>query len=286
MNRLEFKNKLDNKVIGYMEVENINSYAVNLNIYGDIVGSETMKESDLDIAPVDVLDLLKGIKNKDLTININSPGGSVFAGIGIYNAIKQSCKGKIIVNITGIAGSIASVIAMCGQTINMPVNTHMMIHKPSCTISGNADDLINGSALLNKVQDIILNTYMINARSGVSRDSIKSLMDKETYLTAQECADLFDNVVVLDKGFNNKCKTDESDKCEDEEDKCNSEKLNKCDDEKNTCKIDESDKYEDEEDKCKSDGEDKCGSKEKIKNKLETIDNFEKELSIFLCLKN
>lgn len=266
MGRLEFKNKLDNKVIGYMEVENINSYAVNLNIYGDIVGSETMKESDLDIAPVDVLDLLKGIKNKDLTININSPGGSVFAGIGIYNAIKQSCKGKIIVNITGIAGSIASVIAMCGQTINMPVNTHMMIHKPSCTISGNADDLINGSALLNKVQDIILNTYMINAKSGVSRDSIKSLMDKETYLTAQECADLFDNVVVLAKGFNNKCKSDEEDK-------------------ENECDSNESDKPKNEEEKHKSDESDST-EKEKIKNKLETIDNFEKELSIFLCLKN
>lgn len=264
MNKIEFINKTENKVVGYLEVEDKNSNAVHLNIYGDIVGSDSFKESDLDIAPGDVLELLKNIKKKDLTININSPGGSVFAGIGIYNAIKQSCKGNITVNITGIAGSIASVIAMCGDTINMPINTHMMIHKPSLTISGNADDLINASALLNKVQDIILNTYMINAGIGISRTYIKNLMDKETYLGADECAKLFKNIVVLQKGFNNKCKDPEDSKCG-EEDSCKEEQ-DKCKEEGNSCK--------EEQFKCKE-KQDKC----------EKVDNYLKKLSIFLCEK-
>ncbi|MGL4761114.1 MAG: head maturation protease, ClpP-related [Sarcina sp.] len=263
--KLEFFNK-DKKSIGYLEVENINSNAVHLNIYGDIVGADVYKESDLDIAPSDVLDLLKNIKNKDLTININSPGGSVFSGIGIYNAIKQSCKGNIIVNITGIAGSISSVIAMCGNTINMPMNTHMMIHKPSLSISGDADDLVKASALLNKVQDIILNTYMLNAAIAISRTYIKDLMDKETYLSADDCSKLFKNVVVLQKGFTNKCK-DTNDDAEDiSEDENNEE--NKCN-EKDKC---DSDKTKDSDDKKKSE-EDKCKS----------VDNFMKGLSIFLC---
>ena len=259
MDKLEFFNK-DKKSVGYLEIENINANAAHLNIYGDIVGSDVYKESDLDIAPSDVLNLLKNIKNKDLTVNINSPGGSVFAGIGIYNAIKQSCKGKIIVNITGIAGSISSVIAMCGDTINMPMNTHMMIHKPSLSISGDADDLINASALLNKVQDIILNTYMLNAAIAISRTYIKDLMDKETYLAADDCSKLFKNVVVLQKGFTNKCKDSKGDDSEDKENKC--DEKDKCNPDK-TKDLDEKKKIE--EDKCKS------------------VDNFNKELSIFLC---
>ena len=253
INRLEYKNKIDNKVVGYLEIENKDN-GVILNIYGDIVANESMKESDLDIAPTDVLDLLKNIKDKDLTININSPGGSVFAGIGIYNAIKQSCHGDIVVNITGMAGSIASVIAMCGKTINMPINTQMMIHKPSCTISGNADDLVNTSAFLNKIQDIILNTYMINAAIGISRSYISNKMNDETHLDANECAKLFKNVVVLKNGFNNKCKDDEKDKCSSDDSKDEDDSEDSCKDEKN--------------------------------KKIKCLDNFDKELSIFLCLNN
>ena len=269
INRLEYKNKIDNKVVGYLEIENKDN-GVIFNIYGDIVANESMKESDLDIAPTDVLDLLKNIKDKDLIININSPGGSVFAGIGIYNAIKQSCHGNITVNITGMAGSIASVIAMCGKIINMPVNTQMMIHKPSCTISGNADDLVNTSAFLNKIQDIILNTYMINAATGVSRSYISNKMNDETLLSADECSKLFKNVVVLQTGFNNKCKTDDKEK-----DKCDSKDE---DDSEDSCK--------DEKDKCKTDSDGKCNEKnEEEKNKkIKCLDNFDKELSIFLCL--
>lgn len=88
MKIIEFKNKIK-ETVGTIEFKNIaNSNSVEMNIYGDIVSDEYNKWSDTDVCPQDVLEALNSIGNKDLEININSCGGSVFAGIGIYNAIK------------------------------------------------------------------------------------------------------------------------------------------------------------------------------------------------------
>lgn len=282
MEKVEFKNSLG-KSVGTMEIIDQAPTKATLNIYGDIVGNENMKNSDLDMAPTDVLELLKTVKNKNLTVNINSQGGSVFAGIGIYNAIKHTCKGKIIVNITGLAGSIASVIAMVGDTINMPMNTQMMIHKPSCTVSGSAIDLISTAKVLDTIQESIVNTYLTNIKSGISKDYISGLMDSETWLPAEKCQQLFKNVVVTGKGINNKCKDSndsaDNDELEGEQEVLNSEELEgeqEVLNEKKSETKDKKDSYKDdpceEKDKCKDD-----------KKNIAIIDNFEKELSIFLC---
>lgn len=272
MERVEFKNSLGTSV-GTIEIVDQAPTKATLNIYGDIVGNENMKNSDLDMAPTDVLELLKMVKNKNLTVNINSQGGSVFAGIGIYNAIKHTCKGEIIVNITGLAGSIASVIAMVGDTINMPINTQMMIHKPSCTVSGSATDLMSTAKVLDTIQESIVNTYLTNVKPGISKSYINDLMNSETWLSAERCQQLFKNIVVIGKGINNKCKDSNDSADNDELLEGEQEVLNSQGPEGEQEVLNEK----------KSETKEKKDSCKDDKKNIAIIDNFEKELSIFLC---
>lgn len=93
-----------------------------LYFYGDIVSDEMDKWQDTDTCPQDVQNILKQIdENKPLDIYINSGGGSVFAGLAIYNMLKRN-KAQKTVHIDGLAASIASVIAMAGDKIIMPSN--------------------------------------------------------------------------------------------------------------------------------------------------------------------
>jgi ATP-dependent protease ClpP protease subunit len=66
----------------------------------------------------------------ELTLRINSPGGSVFDGVAIYNALKRH-DAAITVWVDGIAASIASVIAMAGDEVVMPENAMLVLHDPS-----------------------------------------------------------------------------------------------------------------------------------------------------------
>ncbi|MFR5265342.1 head maturation protease, ClpP-related [Clostridium sp.] len=199
VNKIEFFNKAENKIVGSIEFKNfLGNEPVEMNINGEIVSDELNKFSTTDVCPQDVIDALEQVGNKDLVININSCGGSVFAGIGIYNTIKQKCKGNISVNITGIGASIASVIAMCGNTINMGVGSQLMIHKPLCGCTGNAKDFAQAIAMLDKVEESIVDVYMANAKNGITRTYIQNLMDKETHLTVDDCKKLFKNIKSVD----------------------------------------------------------------------------------------
>ena len=75
-----------------------------------------------------------------INLHINSPGGDVFDGIAIFNALKHH-GAAITVHIDGLAASMASVIAMVGNPVIMPGKTMMMIHNP-CGLAGcNANEM-------------------------------------------------------------------------------------------------------------------------------------------------
>ena len=76
----------------------------------------------------------------ELTVRINSPGGSVFDGVAIYNALKRH-DAAVTVWIDGIAASIASMIAMAGDEVVMPENAMLMLHDPSGLVCGTAADM-------------------------------------------------------------------------------------------------------------------------------------------------
>ena len=126
--------------------------------------------------------------NGDLTIVINSPGGDVFAGVAIYNALKNRDGGKTTVRVDGVAASIASVIAMAGDTIKMSLGSTMMIHKPWSMAVGDATELAKTIELLDKLEGSIVDIYA--DRTGLDKDEIVKLLAAETWLTSEEAVAL------------------------------------------------------------------------------------------------
>ena len=136
---------------------------------------------------------------KEITVNINSVGGDVFTGISIYNMLKRH-KAKIIVNVDGLAASIASVIAMAGDVIRMPSNSMIMIHNAMTMVAGNANDLRSTADLLEKVTDTLMSAYL-DRSDKLERNELKALLDAETWLSAEEAKELglIDEVITSKK---------------------------------------------------------------------------------------
>lgn len=130
-------------------------------------------------------DTVKSLGKVDaLDIYINSPGGSVFDGIAIFNQIKRF-DGEKVVHIDGIAASIASVIAMAGDEIHVADNGMLMIHDPWGFAVGTSEEMRKYADSLDKVRDVILDTYV--AKTGGDRKEISEWMAAETWMNADEC---------------------------------------------------------------------------------------------------
>lgn len=132
----------------------------------------------------DFIASLATVEAKSLNLEINSPGGSVFDALAIFNALKTSGK-DITVKVMGIAASAASYIAMVGNKIVMPENSFMMIHNPLNGIYGNAADMREMADILDKIGNSLTATYV--ARTGQSDAEVRALLAKDSYLSAAEC---------------------------------------------------------------------------------------------------
>lgn len=122
-----------------------------------------------------------------LTLRLNSPGGSVFDAVAIYNALKRHA-GPVSVWIDGIAASAASYVAMAGDEVVMPENAFLMVHDPSGVVFGSADDMRAMAEALDKIKGSLVAGYV--AKSGGAEDDIAALMAKETWLDAAEAVEL------------------------------------------------------------------------------------------------
>ena len=126
---------------------------------------------------------LKAIDAKTIKLAINSPGGSVFDALAMYNALRQH-PANVEVTVLGVAASAASLVAMAGDTIVMPENAFMMIHNPLNFAYGNADELREMADVLDKIGASLVATYA--NRTGLPEAEIKALLDAETWLNAEE----------------------------------------------------------------------------------------------------
>lgn len=140
---------------------------------------------------------------KDIDLFINSPGGDVFAGFSIYNMLDRH-KANIHVHIDGIAASIASVIAMAGDSISIAENGMMMIHNPTGFVVGESRDMRQLATVLDKIKNSIIDAYA--KKSGKDREEIADLMDDETWFDADEAvaenfADEVTNSVPITNNF-------------------------------------------------------------------------------------
>jgi len=135
------------------------------------------------------LDLRKAGKVKTINVRINSPGGSVFDGLAIYNALREH-SATVNVYIDGMALSIASVIAMSGDTVYMADNALIMIHNPRGAVAGSAEEIASYVTMLSKLRDSIVSAY--KNKTDMEEDDLVELMDAETWMSADE---------AIDKGF-------------------------------------------------------------------------------------
>jgi ATP-dependent protease ClpP protease subunit len=117
-----------------------------------------------------------------IDLRLNSPGGSVFDAVAIYNALQRH-DGTITVWIDGIAASAASYIAMAGDEIVMPENAFLMIHDPSGLVMGTAADMREMADTMDKIAGGMVRGYA--ARSRRSEEEIAALMAAETWFDAE-----------------------------------------------------------------------------------------------------
>jgi ATP-dependent Clp protease protease subunit len=152
-------------------------------IYGDIGGwwgGVSAEEFAKEIAALDV---------KTLNVRLNSPGGLVFDGVAIYNTLAQH-DANVIINVEGIAASIASVIAMAGDEIRIAEGSRFMIHNPWTFAMGDEEALIAEAAVLKGLKSDLIDIY--TARTEQTRADLSDWMTAETWLSARD---------AVDKGF-------------------------------------------------------------------------------------
>lgn len=164
-----------------------------------IVGEASAPELELDIYDVvadsifavsarDVRAQLKRSQATTIRVRINSAGGEVTEGFAIYHLLSEH-PARVEVQVDGLAGSIASVIAMAGDRITIAPTGFVMVHNPAAfLIKGESSDFRAVADLLDKMRDITVDVYQ--ARTGQARDALMKLMDAETYMTAKEAKDL------------------------------------------------------------------------------------------------
>jgi ATP-dependent Clp protease protease subunit len=161
-------------------IENSGSPDPELYLYGDI-GAGWF--GDGITADRVIKDLNALGKKKTIVVRIDSPGGNVFDGLNIYNALVRN-PATIRVEIDAMAASIASIIAMSGRTIRMADNAMMMVHEPWTGVVGTSADLRKQADVLDKTRDNLVRIYA--DRSGLPQDKASDMMRAETWMNAPE----------------------------------------------------------------------------------------------------
>lgn len=165
-------------------IKNEASESLEIKVYDEIGKGGFFWDA---ISAQDIIDQIEEAQPTKITMRINSGGGSVFEGLTIYNYLK-SYKGNVKVIVDGLAASIASIIAMAGNRIEMGEGALMMIHDPLMGVQGNADEMRKAADLLDKVGGSLADIYV--NKTGLSKAEVLKMMNEETWLTANEAVDL------------------------------------------------------------------------------------------------
>lgn len=160
-------------------------------LYDVIVGSKEEAEWWGGVDPETYRDALHSFNGEDVTVRINSPGGSVFGGRAMQ-AASQEYEGNINFVIDGIAASAASFVPMGKNKIHMNEGTMLMIHKGWTFAIGNADELRDQASVLDKIDNSLVKTYAKHNRAGLSEDKILDFITAETW---------FDGAEAMEYGF-------------------------------------------------------------------------------------
>ena len=128
-------------------------------------------------------DVLNEVGNGPLLVEINSPGGNVWDGLSIYNQLRGR-RAPVTTRVVGIAASIASIIALAGDKVEMADAALMMIHDPSGMASGTSEDMRKMADALDQHAEVLVGVYA--KKTGRSPESIRAAMKAETWFTTAE----------------------------------------------------------------------------------------------------
>lgn len=159
-----------------------------LTIYG-VIGESYWSERYT--SAIDVDNALKEASGNNVVIRLNSPGGSAFDGIAIYNRLmsyKKDTGAKITIHVDGWACSAASVIAMAADELIMGLGSMFMIHEASNVVWGTKGDFRGEADVLEELEDGIIDIYMTKAN--VDREEIRDKVDAETWFSANRAVEI------------------------------------------------------------------------------------------------
>ncbi len=137
----------------------------------------------------------------DITVQINSPGGDVFAAAQIYNML-MDYKGNVTVKIDGLAASAASVVAMSGTRVLISPVSQIMIHNPMTVAIGNTEEMSKAIEMLSEIKESIINAYEL--KTNLPRDEISKMMDAECWMNARKAIEFgfADEIMYTEKNQN------------------------------------------------------------------------------------
>lgn len=154
-----------------------------ISIY-DVIGEDFW--SGEGITSKRIAGALRAIGSKEVTVNVNSPGGDFFEGIAIYNLLKEHPH-RVTVKVMGLAASAASIIAMAGDEIRVSEIGFMMVHNAWAVALGNRHDMREAADTLEPFDDAMAGLYA--ARAGVDKAEAAAWMDKETWFNGSQAVD-------------------------------------------------------------------------------------------------
>ncbi|PZX19811.1 ClpP protease-like protein [Palleronia aestuarii] len=150
---------------------------------------------------------LRAIGDRDVIVNLNSPGGDFFEGVAIYNALRAHPR-KVTVRILGLAASAASVIAMAGDDIQIGKAGFLMVHNAWVVAIGNRHDLAEAAATMEPFDDAMATVY--SDRAGATKVQAAEWMDNETWFNGEQAvaAGLADGYLPADAVHEDKTKAE------------------------------------------------------------------------------
>lgn len=163
---------------------------MRVNIHGLIIPNDYKWYYDYfeedSTCPRDVEKAIAEAAGEMLEVDINSPGGEISSGSEIYTALRSY--GNVIIHITGEACSAASVIAMAGRNAMSPTAL-MMVHRVSTSPGhGNHRYMERTAEMLRAADEALCSAYV--EKAGMSREAALSMMEQETWLTAERAKEL------------------------------------------------------------------------------------------------
>lgn len=186
----------------FYEFKNITSSEADIYIYGEIVSEkDDWYGSENDFALTDFQKQLDALGNiQALNLYINSPGGDVFTASTVISMLKRmKNKNNVMINayVDGLSASAASFLMMVADNIYLYKNSIVMVHKPMSIAFGNSNDMKKTIEALDKIEDsVMIPMYM--DKSKIDIDTVKQLINDETWLNSDQMKEYFD-VTVLDQ---------------------------------------------------------------------------------------